>query len=159
MRSRQDGAINLRILKPSRRKPVAGDIFVLSVEPGKYLFGRVMRHDFQLGFWPHCNLIYVYQNESDRSDKIPDLDWRNLLIPPQIVNRQPWLKGYFMTVANIPLREEDFLPQHCFVDIRGYYFDENGKRLSKRIEPCGVYGLGSYGSVNEDISEALGLQV
>ncbi|MFU2163810.1 Imm26 family immunity protein [Streptococcus pluranimalium] len=36
---------------------------------------------------------------------IPDYD--NLLIPPVIVSDDYWKKGYFYTISNIPLTEEE----------------------------------------------------
>jgi hypothetical protein len=51
----------------------------------------------------------------------------------------------------------DVLPQHCFQDSRGWYFDEQGNRLHAAVEPVGQWGLHSYRTIDDEISKALGI--
>jgi hypothetical protein len=88
---------------------------------------------------------------------LPPLKTSELLVPPIGSNRQPWLKGYFEVIESGVLLKEDVLPQHCFRDVRGWFFDEYGKRLAAPVEPVGTYGLSGIGSIDEEISKALGL--
>ncbi len=156
---------NLVILTPSRKRLRVGDVFVLKPKGHPYYFGRVIRLD-AIGLAGEAILIYVYDAKSDDECRIPQLDKRNLLIAPTMINRLPWSRGYFETVANVPLREEEILHPHCFDDGWHHelfpespiiYRDEYGNRLSGRTEPCGIYGLGSYRTVDDDVSEALGI--
>ena len=51
-------------------------------------------------------LIYIY--EYSRHDKVllKNLEEENLLIAPMIVNNQPWSRGYFETIGNVPVSEK-----------------------------------------------------
>jgi hypothetical protein len=156
-----DVQTNLRVLKPSRAKLRVGDVFAMLPPDDMFLFGRVILADLPRGRapMPGANLIYVYRHRS--SSKEPDraaLDPEGLLLPPLFINRLPWSKGYFETVAHWPLDKDDLLPRHCFRDWTGDYVDESGERLPGPSEPCGDYGLHSYRTVDDEISDALGLE-
>ena len=153
---------NLRLLKRSYKKRIPGDIFAMLLPNEQYLFGRLILSDLPAAKapMPTSNLIYIYRVQSD--DMIPpplhELRPENLLIAPQFINRIPWTKGYFETVAHEPLRKADLLEQHCFWDSsRKIYTDETGEKIAKRIEPCGIWGLGSYRMLDDLISDALGI--
>ncbi|QGQ21151.1 hypothetical protein GC089_16365 [Cellulomonas sp. JZ18] len=154
---------NLRVLKASRKKPRAGDLFVMQLPDGSHLFGRVISTDAQAGpSMPGAVLIYVYRQRFPGKD-VPDrsaLSRDHLLVSPMMTNHLPWSKGYFETVAHRPLEPGDVLPQHCFLSAaRGRYFDERGNELPGPIEPVGDYGLHSYRTIDDAVSEALGLDL
>lgn len=152
---------NLRVLKPSRSKLRGGDVFVMLPPDGEYLFGRVIFVDIprDRAPMPGANLIYVYRHRA--SSKEPDraaLDPEDLLLPPLFINRLPWSKGYFETVANWPLTPGDLRSQHCFLSAaRGRYLDEKGDELPGPIEPVGDWGLHSYRTFDDEVSDALGI--
>lgn len=151
---------NLRVLRPSRKAPRAGDVFVMQLPDDRFTFGRVVSTEAMAG--PSMRgaiLIYVYRPRFDskalpeRSELSPD----QLLVSPMMTNRLPWSKGYVETVAHWPLEPDDALPQHCFLSAaRGRYFDEKGNELPGAIEPVGDYGLHSYRTIDDAVSEALG---
>ena len=155
------GDPNLRVLKPSRKKPAPGDVFALSPGDGRFLFGRVIRADLprERAPMPGANLIYIYRHRSD--DTEPDraeLHPGALLLPPLFINQMPWTKGYFQTVANWPLSDADLVAQHCFLSAsRGRYFDEDFNELPGPVEPCGDWGLHSFRTLDDELSDALGI--
>jgi hypothetical protein len=151
---------NLRVLKRSNKKPLPGDVFALSPLEGLFIFGRVIRADLprEQAPMPGAYLIYVYRHRSDvmrpsRSELHPGA----LLLPPLYINRMPWTKGYFQTVDNWPLAGDDLVAQHCFFSPDQGYFDEDFNRLPGPIEPCGDWGLNSYRTLDDAVSEALGI--
>jgi hypothetical protein len=149
---------NLKILKKSRKKLLPGDIFVLQVQEGQYIFGRVIRLDAKVAGFNDCTLIYIYRAFSEDKNKIPKLDKNNLLISPAATNRMAWKRGYFEVVSHEELKQDDIHVPHCFYSYsQNYYFDDYGNRLSARIEPCGDYGLDSYNTIDAMISYALGI--
>lgn len=151
---------NLRVLKPSRKKPRAGDVFTMQMPDGRYLFGRVISTEADAGWSMHgANLIYIFRCTSSRPD-LPDrseLTPQNLLVGPMMTNNLPWSRGYFQTLTNLPLAPGDVLTQHCFRRSTGQYFDEHLHELPAPIEPCGDYGLHSYRTIDDEISGALGI--
>ena len=152
---------NLRVLKKTRRAPEVGDIFVFQVAqfPEKYLFGRVIATDSTIGAIRDFKavLIYLYRISSSEKTNIPPLRTSDLLVPPIGTNTQPWKQGFFEVVKSSPLQKTEILPQHCFRDFRGWFFDEYSNRLPEAVEPVGVYGVSGIGSIDIMISKALGL--
>jgi len=156
----------MEFLGMSRKKLQPGDIFVYKNKYKGYGWGRVINTDVKLldyegkismrGFL----LIYIYNVFTDNIKNIPELKKGNLLVPPDIINRRGWLDGYFKTVFNKSLTVGDVLRQHCFKDKVGdnlRYYDDNGNRLTKEIEPCAWYGVGNHRGLDDKISIALGI--
>jgi hypothetical protein len=149
---------NMKVLKKSRKRPRPGDIFVLQIEEGHFRFGRVIRVDARIGPLENCVLVYIFRASSQDKHQIPELSKDDLLVPPVMTNCLPWSKGYFEVVEHRPLHEQDILPIHCFLDCMfRHYYDDDGKRLPYRSEPCGVHGLAGYGAIDDDVSRALGV--
>lgn len=152
--------MNLIILKKTRRAPEVGDIFVMQPPDEQFLYGRVISTSAMIGPIEDCILIYLYRARSTEKKAIPQLLRGQLLVPPMMTNKLPWTKGYFEYIENRPLTPLDLLPQHCFA--RSWtnppqYFDELGNRMAGPIEPVGEYGLQSYRTIDDKISQALGI--
>lgn len=150
-------AMNLAVLKKTRRAPEVGDIFVMQPPDGQYLFGRVVDTNANPLGVGGAILVYVYRVRSATKAPAPELLRGQLLVPPMMTNKQPWTKGFFEHVENRPLSPMDRLPRHCFKDSRGWYFDETRSRLPGPVEPVGQWGLHSYRTIDDEISKALGI--
>lgn len=149
--------MNLAVLKKSRRAPEVGDVFVMQPPDGLFLYGRVIATDAMIGPMRNCILIYVYRPRSAQKEAIPDLLPGQLLVPPMMTNKRPWTMGYFETLEHRELGPMDRLPQHCFRDTFGRYFDENSYCLPGPVEPVAQKGLHSFRTVDDEISGALGI--
>lgn len=151
---------NLRVLAPSRKAPKPGDVFAMQLPDESFLHGRVISTEAKAGpSMPGAILLYIYSARSPHCSKPAptDLTPDQLLLGPIMTNRLPWSKGYFKTIANEPLQTADLLAQHCFKDSRGQYLDEAGNILAGPTEPVGTYGLHSYRSIDDAVSDALGI--
>jgi Immunity protein 26 len=151
--------VNLKVLQKSRKRQADGDVFAARPPDERYIFGRVISTNAHVTAVLPAILIYIYKARST-SKKTPDPEaFRvdQLLIPPIMTNRRPWLEGYFETIGNRPLPPDEVLPRHCFKRNGGVYFDEQGNRLSSPNEPCGEWGLHSYRTIDDAISDALGI--
>jgi hypothetical protein len=152
---------NLQILTPSRKGPKAGDIFVFRPKKRGYFFGRVVATDAMITSMKDCNLLYLFAAESETKQPPARLLIGDLLVPPLMTNRLPWSRGYFETVAHREFAPGERLPVHCFHDpfFKKYerYWDEYSHELSEKLEPCGVYALKSYRTIDDAVSEALGI--
>ena len=148
---------NLQRLRPSRKRLIPGDIFALRPPGDTYLFGRVVRTD-AICLAPGAILIYVYRTGSPTMCPPAVLSREELLIPPILINRLPWSRGYFETVENRPLREDAY-ERHCFRTFNGQFYDEYRNELRKPIPgvPIGDAGLHSYRTVDDAVSEVLGI--
>ena len=150
---------NLEKLTPSRKPVRAGDVFALGIG-GRYFHGRVVSTEADVGMSAPAILAYVFETPSAEPGRYRDADLLpdRLLIPPFMVNRLPWSRGYFQTVAHRPLGPGEVLAQHCFHRLAdGNWYDEHGAELPERVEPCGVRALSSHRSVDDKVSARLGL--
>jgi immunity protein 26 of polymorphic toxin system len=152
---------NLQTLAPSRKAPKAGDIFVCRPAGRGYFFGRVVATDARIRTEQNCILLYTFATESDTKQPPERLSVMQLLIAPLMTNRLPWSRGYFETVARRDFELGERLPVHCFRDLffKPYtrYWDEYNHELPQKREPCGDYGLHSYRTIDDAISDALGI--
>ena len=150
--------MNMQVLEKSRRRPLPGDIFVYKMPDDRFRFGRVVRMDAVIGAFQGCTMVYLYRPSSPSPLPVPVLRPTELIVPPEITNLQPWLRGYFQTVEHRQLTQEDMLPVDCFYSptFRRYY-DADDNILPERSEPCGIHALSSYRTIDDAISEALGI--
>ena len=146
-------------MKRSRKKPQAGDVFVIQPLSGRYLYGRVIRtnlpsNDPLIKGW---NLICIYKNMvSEPVIPVERLDPEQLLMPPEIVNNQGWLQGYFLTIGSTEITEKDIAPNYGFWDaLTKQFVNVEGNPLSYEPEFQGAYALGSYGVVGRTVRQAL----
>lgn len=149
--------MNLRVLKKARRPPQVGDVFAMLPPDGDHLFGRVVSVDAAVGAFRPCILVYIYRARASRKEEVPRLDPSSLLMPPVMTNRLPWSLGYFETVGRTPMGDGERLHQHCFRDLRGWYFDEYSNRILQPVEPIGEWGLDSVRTIDDKVSKALGI--
>lgn len=168
--------------KRTRRKPQAGDVFVVQMPGSTFVTGRVV----------HCksavmgldsdgrgsSLVYFYVTTTSDPSSIRAPLAPVLLIPPQITNDMGWTRGYFRFLFNSPMRKEELLPRHVFLDIvrsvdkdlntlpkedpRSVFEDEYGHRIERprtqeEYRMCGYGGLVSYRYIDDRLSEALNL--
>jgi hypothetical protein len=151
--------MNLEVLRPSRKRLVPGDVFVYRLHGRDYGYGRVIRTDCRF-FGGGTVLIYIYAAFSPRKEHIPVLSRDKLLIPPVLINRLPWSRGYLETIECRPLGPDDVLPVHCFwspAHVDEQYFNEDNGRLRQRTDPCGMHALSSFRTLDTRISVALGI--
>lgn len=150
--------MNMVVLRKTRRRPKQGDIFALSLADGLFRYGRLVATDANAGGFERSNLIYIYRATAEQKEAIPPLLREQLLVAPKMTNNLPWVRGYFETLGNDPIGPMDRLRQHSFRDVlRGWFFDEYGRRLQKATEPVGEWVLHSYRTIDDAISEALGV--
>ena len=59
-------------------------------------------------------------------------------------------------VGSVPIGDGDVLDQHCFRRLNGEYLDECSNQLPGPVEPVGDFGLHSFRTIDDEISDALG---
>lgn len=148
-------------MKKSTKKPQEGDVFVLQPVKDMFYYGKVIQTNLKSvnSFINGMTLIYIYKYCSNNKVLPDDLENEELLIPPIIVNHQPWRKGYFETVGNIDVSESDRNIDFAFWRIiKKGYVDIDGEVIILDREPKykSIYGLGSYGVVGKEVQRALG---
>lgn len=148
---------NLRVLRPSRKRLSEGDVFVFQPGDDRYFFGRIIKLDVSVGGFPNGILVYLYNASSSNKHSIPKLDRSDLLLPPLATNHLPWSRGYFEVVTTEPLKDANVLPAHCFRSSTGRCYDEMGNQVAVPVEPVGEFALQSYRSIDDLVSDAIGI--
>lgn len=148
--------MNLEAFDPSS-PPREGDVFAYRLKGHPFMYGRVIRVGIHQESFPAV-LVYIYKTQSNDIATPTELSKNNLLLPPMLIDPACWAKGYIRTIDNKPITENDKFKQHCFRDVLfDKYVDEYGKEISKRLEPCGIYGVAPYTGFDNKISRALGI--
>lgn len=150
--------IQLIPMKKSRKKPCDGDIFVLQPFPRRFYYGKVIQTDLQStdSFIRGMLLIYIYNYNTTEKKIVDHLEEKDLLIAPMVVNKQPWMKGFFETIGNVEVTETEKNVDFGFWDVlRDCYVDTAGRRLEAPPRYCSTYGLGSYGAVAKEVLHAI----
>lgn len=142
----------------SRKAPKEGDVFLVQPFPQAYYCGKVIRT--QLESKDSCvrgmNLIFLYDKRTDGQTLPHRLDGEELLIPPVIINRLPWSRGYFETVGNAPVTQRERSLSYGFWSFREKRFvDVQGLPLDREPRYWSDYGLAGYALVGEKIQAAL----
>ena len=145
-------------MNKSRKKPCIGDVFVLQPVSGTFYFGKVIQADLQSdnSFIRGMFLVYIYDYKSTEKEIVTDFENSDFLIAPMIINKQPWLKGYFETIGNVPVSLQEQNVDYGFWDVmKKHYVDIKGKVLDTPPKFHSIYGLGSYGIVTKEVFKAL----
>jgi hypothetical protein len=146
---------NMQVLKRSRTRPKAGDIFVIRPIKHDYYFGRVINPKVDLLAFQGI-LAYVYDIHARDKEPPAALPQTRLLIPPLLLDYSCWTLGLAERVEQRELSAADVLPKHCFYNILfRRYSDEHGTILEKKIEPCGEYGVTLPRGLGSEVSKAL----
>lgn len=145
-------------MKRSLKYPQEGDVFALQPQRNIFCFGKVIRTNLKStdSFIKGMTLVFIYDCLCIEKVVPEHFDEEELLIAPIIVNNQPWSKGYFETVDNVPVSEREINLEFGFWDLlTGEYVDIQGKKMRKKPEYCSIYGLGSYGIVGKEVRKAI----
>lgn len=149
-------------MKLTRATMRAGDIFAfqLCCEAGLYRYGRIIFTDVTFGAFDKSILVYTFSHISKNIHDLPSLKARNFLLPPIVINRLPWSRGYFVNVERRELGDREVLDEHVFSDPRGWFFDLSGKRVAapSRSDNVGHFGLHSYSSFALVLYNTLGYE-
>jgi hypothetical protein len=130
-------------------EPKEGDIFVIQVVRGKYLFGKVISTDVKL-FDNYYKLqgefvVVLYRCSSDTPSK-PDywLDLNNLLLKPILQKKYFFNSGYAKIITNVPLTIEEKEIDLGFEN-GGIFFDVQGNVLEHEPKYKGVLRIEGLG--------------
>ena len=143
-------------MESSRKRRKEGEVFVIQPFAKSFYYGKVIRTKIPSKnlMVEGMNLIFIYKNHSNKMDIPKELNSNELLIPPQIINNQGWLKGYFQTIDIQSVSEEERNIDFGFWDIKiKDYVNEEGTRLNHIPAIYEDFGVGSYGSVGYSVKK------
>lgn len=148
----------------SRKPPRAEHGFFLEVKDVGFLLGYLVSTE---AIWSiagassgYANLVYIYSDVYPSIEAVEELSPSDLLIPPLLTNNLAWSRGYFQQIPNeTVVKFPPSLPVHGFLHLRtGQTYDENGKVIDSAPADSGEFVLQSYLTIDDRISDALGIQ-
>lgn len=151
---------NMRGFDGPGARPKDGQVFIISI--GEHVLpGRVIRTDAKSGPSMSGILTYVFQPvrpEWSPDNGREDIRVDRLLIPPFLINQKPWSLRFFHRVAQLDsFGEDERLTLHCFRAANGTLTNELGEEVTQAVEPLGPWALDSYRTVDDALSDALGI--
>lgn len=123
-----------------------------------FYFGKVINAHVESKnpFFSGWYLVYLYNIPSGTKEIPSSLDPNHLLIPPMVINKQGWLKGYFETIGSEGVTEEEKSIDYGFWDFtREKFYSLSGEVLKNNPKIFTGYGLISYGGIGRCIHRLL----
>ena len=153
--------IDLVFMKKSRKKLNDGDVFVMQVYEGHYMFGKVIRAELKSPYGGFSGLVvvHIYRGLTLKPEKKRVLKEKDRILPPKIINRLGWSGGYYLTVDNQEVTDEDVPPgNYGFLKefmVKNPYLDLDGNVFYEKPLIVGNYSLGNYLTIEESLKELL----
>lgn len=145
----------LQVIKRKRIYPEIGDIFKINPKGDIYLYGIVINNHINNINGEDLVLILIFKTEMNLEEAIKEgVKNSDLLIPPAIVGKEYWTRGYFYNVAN---NEKVInIKNYGFYSIgKGKFFDEYGKEILKEPQLLGTYGVSTICGIALEINQEL----
>lgn len=106
----------LKVIKRTRKLAKKGDIFVFSPREGIYFYGLVVKDDVKSDSEYNWYVIMLFKSKTNSLNDINFIPYYNdLLLPPLIVTRLYWTKGFFYNVGH--LDEVNYNISYGFYDV------------------------------------------
>lgn len=102
---------SLQIIKRTRREKHDGDVFVCTLNGKVYYYGKILLaniKDNEDDWLNGCHMIFIFKEKT--TEKTLDNfkgDYNNLICGPKVITSQFWSSGWFETIGNVPLTEEE----------------------------------------------------
>lgn len=147
----------LKVIKRKRLTPKKGDIFLVSPRESLYFYGLVMKGGVKNINGEGLSTVMIFR---DKATSVEDSNFtpnfNNLLIPPAMVGREYWTRGYFYNIGHT---EESFKHiSYGFYDIyTGKYCNEYEQEIPEPedLRSVGVYGVSTIIGIASEINQEL----
>lgn len=145
----------LQVIKRKRIYPEIGDVFQVNPNDDMILYGVVINNHINNINGDDLLLVLIFKENVDIQKALDrGIEEEDLLIPPGMVTRTYWTRGYFYNVAHVDNA----------INVKGYGFyhigkrkflDEYGKELIEEPELLGTYGVATLSGVAHKINQEL----
>lgn len=145
----------LQVIKRKRIYPQVGDIFEVNPKNDIILHGVVINNHINNINGEDLLLILIFRENEDIKKIIYNgVKNEHLLIPPQIVGKEYWTRGYFYNVDYI--ENINKLDNYGFYIIgEGKFCDEYGNNLIYEPQLPGIYGVATISGIARKINQEL----
>lgn len=144
----------LQVIKRKRIYPQVGDLFEINPKEDIILYGVVINNHINNINGEDLLLVLIFKEQDIKTLLREGIKNEHLLIPPQIVGKEYWTRGYFYNI--------DFVEEMNIVDTHGFYnvgkrkfLDEYGNDLDYEPRMLGIYGVATLSGVARKINREL----
>lgn len=145
----------LQIIKRKRKYPLVGDIFHVNPRENIFLNGLVVNTHINNLNGDDLLVILIFHNKTDIQECVKKgIKEKDLFIPPQIVGKEYWTRGYFFNIDRI--EEMMDISNYGFYKI-GYrkFVDEYGNDINYKPELLGTFGVATINGIALQITQEL----
>lgn len=145
----------LQVIKRKRIYPEIGDIFKVNPKEDLFYYGLVVNNHINNINGEELLTILIFKEGVDIKESISrGVDLDELLIPPPIVGKEYWTRGYFYNVEHY--NEKINVDNYGFYSIgKGKYFDEYGNEIAHEPQLLGTYGVATIIGIARKINQEL----
>lgn len=145
----------LQVIKRKRLYPEIGDIFKVNPRDDIYFYGVVLNNHIHNINGDDLLLVLIFKQNIDiKGSIINGVKEDDLLLPPQIVGKEYWTRGFFYNVEHYD--EILNVKNYGFYSIgKGEFVDEYGKKLANQPKLLGTYGVATISGIARKINQEL----
>ena len=145
----------LKVIKKQRIYPETGDIFRLISSYDLEITGIVIRNHVNNINGEELLVVAFLKYGFDYRKAISEgLSSSNLILPPQVVGKEYWSKGYFYNYDHY--NENIMIDTYGFYDIvTGKLYDEYGQMVMKEPELLGSYAVATINGISQKLDQEL----
>ena len=145
----------LQVIKRKRIYPEIGDIFQVNPKGDLFYYGLVVNNHINNINGEELLLILIFKEWVDIKESISrGVNYNELLIPPQIVGKEYWTRGYFYNVEHY--NKKIYIDNCGFYSIgKGKFFDEYGNEITNEPQLLGTYGVTTINGIAGKITQEL----
>lgn len=145
----------LQVIGRKRIYPEIGDIFKVNPKGDLFYYGLVVNNHINNINGEELLLILIFKEGVDIKESISrGVNYDELLIPPQIVGKEYWTRGYFYNVEHY--NEKVNIDSYGFYSIgKGKFFDEYGNEIANEPQLLGTYGVATIIGIARKINQEL----
>lgn len=145
----------LQVIKRKKVYPQIGDIFKINPKEDIILYGIVINNHISNINGEELLVILIFKEGVDITNiQYEDMKNMQFLLPPQIVGKEYWTKGYFYNIDHIDKISN--IKNYGFYSIgKGKYFDEYGNEIKFAPQLLGTYGVVTISGIARKINREL----
>lgn len=145
----------LKVIKRKKISPEIGDIFKIAPIDDLYFYGIVLNNHINNINGDDLLVILIFNRDIDIKKSVAGgISGEELLLPPQIVGKEYWSRGYFYNIDHY-----DDLPKpgnYGFYSVgKGKFFDEYGNELFAQPRLLGTFGVATISGIAKKIKQEL----
>ncbi len=145
----------LQVIKRKRIYPQIGDLFKINPKDDIILYGVVINNHINNINGEDLLLVLIFKLKENIKTILQDgVKKEHLLIPPQIVGKEYWTRGYFYNIDYVD--NVNNMEKYGFYSVgKGKFFDEYGNDLAYEPQLLGTYGVATISDVARKINQEL----